>query len=41
VFLHGRQIAGALTLTMPAHRYKAEYIGQLVSAAKDLSARIA
>jgi DNA-binding IclR family transcriptional regulator len=41
VFRHERQIAGALTLTMPVHRYKEKYIGQLVSAARDLSARIA
>ncbi|MDB5760158.1 MAG: IclR family transcriptional regulator [Burkholderia sp.] len=41
VFRQGRKIAGALTLTMPVHRYKAEYIGQLVAAASDLSGRLA
>jgi DNA-binding IclR family transcriptional regulator len=41
VFRHGQALAGALTLTMPAHRYRAAYIGQVVAAADALSRRIA
>lgn len=40
VFGQNRQMAGALTLTMPAHRYSERYIEQVVEAAKGLSTRM-
>lgn len=33
-------LAGALTLTMPAHRYDERYIGQVIAAARELSGRM-
>lgn len=40
VFQPSQALAGALTLTMPAHRYQAAYIGQVVAAAAELSQQI-
>jgi DNA-binding IclR family transcriptional regulator len=40
VFRQNRQLAGALTLTMPAHRYSDGYIGQVIQAARGLSERM-
>jgi DNA-binding IclR family transcriptional regulator len=40
VFRQNRQMAGALTLTMPAHRYSERYIEQVVETAKALSTRM-
>jgi DNA-binding IclR family transcriptional regulator len=37
VFRQNRQMAGALTLTMPVHRYNDHYIEQVIKAAKELS----
>jgi DNA-binding IclR family transcriptional regulator len=40
VFRQSRQMAGAVTLTMPAHRYSELYIEQVIEAAKELSTRM-
>ncbi len=40
VFGRDKRIAGALTLTMPVHRYKEEYVAQVIDAAADLSTRL-
>ncbi len=40
VFRPDQQIAGALTLTMPAHRYQALYIETVVAAARELSGKL-
>lgn len=40
VFRQNGQLAGAVTLTMPAHRYADGYIEQVINAAKDLSAHM-
>ena len=40
VFRHDGQLAGALTLTMPAHRYQDTYIAQVVQAASKLSGNL-
>ena len=37
VFRQDQQLAGALTLTMPAHRYTDRYIEQVIRTARDLS----
>lgn len=37
VFRLNNEMAGALTLTMPAHRYADDYIEQVVAAARELS----
>ncbi len=39
VFRADKRIAGALTLTMPAHRYQATYIAAVVAAAGELSGK--
>ena len=41
VFDGHSQVAGALTLTMPVHRYQAAYIAQVVSTAAALSTKLA
>ncbi|MFS0757834.1 IclR family transcriptional regulator [Noviherbaspirillum sp. 1P10PC] len=40
VFRQDGQMAGALTLTMPAHRYSERYIEQLIKIARELSSRM-
>jgi DNA-binding IclR family transcriptional regulator len=40
VFRQNREMAGALTLTMPAHRYSERYIEQVIRTARELSARM-
>lgn len=40
VFRQDKQLAGALTLTMPVHRYNAHYIEQVIAGAKDLSGKL-
>jgi DNA-binding IclR family transcriptional regulator len=40
VFRQDKRIAGALTLTMPVHRYNPQYIKQVVAAASDLSNKL-
>ena len=40
VFRQNRQLAGALTLTMPAHRYSELYIEQVIGSARELSTRM-
>lgn len=40
VYRQNRQLAGALTLTMPAHRYSDGYIERVVQAARGLSERM-
>lgn len=40
VFRADREIAGALTLTMPAHRYQKHYIEAVVGAAQGLSSQL-
>lgn len=40
VFRADKEIAGALTLTMPAHRYQKHYIEAVVAAARELSGQL-
>jgi len=40
VFRQNRQMAGALTLTMPTHRYSELYIEQVIKTANELSTRM-
>jgi DNA-binding IclR family transcriptional regulator len=40
VFRQDKSLAGALTLTMPEHRYDARHVKQVIAAARELSSEI-